>query len=88
MPILLCIFLEEEPGPCPKAALFFRDCSSLVSASPPFPVEQLPFRAWKAMEAETPSLKTRNGGHRKSCVPQALQGPAQFQHEEMQELVT
>ena len=35
--ILLCIFLEEEPGPCRKAALWSFDCSSLVSASPPFP---------------------------------------------------
>ena len=37
----LCVFLEEEPGPCPKAALLFLDCSSLVSASPPFSDEQL-----------------------------------------------
>lgn len=43
--ILSCIFLEKEPGPCPKAALFFCfvfallffDCSSLVSAFSPFP---------------------------------------------------
>ena len=35
--ILLCIFLEGEPGPCPKAALLFLDCSSHVSVSPPFP---------------------------------------------------
>ena len=28
---------QEEPGPCPKAALLSLDCSSLVSASPPFP---------------------------------------------------
>jgi len=34
--ILFCIFLEEEPGPCPKAALLSLDGSSLVSASPPF----------------------------------------------------
>ena len=35
--ILLCVSLEVEPGPCPKAALLFLDCSSLVSESPPFP---------------------------------------------------
>ena len=35
--ILLCIFLEREPGSCPKVALFFLDCSSLVSVSLPFP---------------------------------------------------
>ena len=31
------LFLEEEPGPCPKAALLFLDCFSLVSAFPLFP---------------------------------------------------
>ena len=35
--ILLCISLEEQLGGCPKAALLFLDCSSLVSASPLFP---------------------------------------------------
>ena len=35
--LLLCVSLEGEPGPCPKAALLCLDCSSLVSASPPFP---------------------------------------------------
>ena len=35
--VLLSVFLEEEPGPCPKFALLILDCSSLVSASPPFP---------------------------------------------------
>ena len=39
--MLLCVSLEEEPGLCPKAALLFLDFSSLVSASPPFPDEQL-----------------------------------------------
>ena len=34
--VLMCI-LEGESGPCPKAALLFLDCSSLVSSSPPFP---------------------------------------------------
>ena len=54
--ILLYIFLEDEPGPTPKAALLFLDCSSLVSASPPFPDQQLsePARlnSEKVMEAE------------------------------------
>ena len=35
--ILFCVSLEAESGPCPKAALLFLDCSSLVSTSPPFP---------------------------------------------------
>ena len=34
--IVLCVFLEEERGPRPKAALSSLDGSSLVSASPPF----------------------------------------------------
>ena len=33
--VLLCIFLEEEPGPAPRR--------TIVSASPPFPDEQLHF---------------------------------------------
>ena len=37
----LCISLEAEPGPCSKAILLFLGCSSLVSASPPFPDQQL-----------------------------------------------
>ena len=33
--ILLCIPLEREPGPCPRAAPFFLNCFSLASASTP-----------------------------------------------------
>ena len=28
--VVLCVFLEEEPGPCPKASLLSVDYSSLV----------------------------------------------------------
>ena len=37
--ILLYIFSKEKPGPgpCPKAALWSLDCTSLVPAPPPFP---------------------------------------------------
>ena len=35
--VLLCVSLEGKPGPCPKAAVLFLDCSSLISASLPFP---------------------------------------------------
>ena len=31
--IWICAFLEEEPGPCPMAALLFPDCLSCVSLS-------------------------------------------------------
>ena len=37
---LLCIFLEQEPGPCLEAVPTF-DCFSCVSVSPPFPDQQL-----------------------------------------------
>ena len=33
---LLCVSLELEPGPRPKAALLFLGCPSLVFASLPF----------------------------------------------------
>lgn len=35
--VFLCIFLLEELGLCPMAALLLLDCSSSVSASLPFP---------------------------------------------------
>ena len=38
--ILFCVSLEGGPGPCPKAALLFLACSSLVFASSPFPYHQ------------------------------------------------
>jgi len=48
--MILYIFFEEEPGPCPTAALLSLDCFSLVSASLPFPDEHLPLgtqgRSW------------------------------------------
>ena len=39
--ILLCVSLEVEPGPCPKAALLSLGGFSLFSTSPPFPDQQL-----------------------------------------------
>ena len=76
--MLLCIFLGEKPGHCPKAPLLFLDCSSLVSVSPPFPDEQLfELALWNSgtvMEAEAYSLKARNGGHRKACVSRSPTG--------------
>ena len=40
MPILLCVYLVREAGPCPKAVLLLLDCSSLVFASLSFPDHQ------------------------------------------------
>ena len=39
--ILLCISLEEEPEPCPMAALLFFDCFFFISAFLPFLDKQL-----------------------------------------------
>ena len=68
--ILFLVSLEAEPGLCPKAALLFPGCSSFVSASSPFPDEQLfksPLRnSGKVLEAGVCSLQTRNGGHGKA----------------------
>ena len=73
--ILLCIFLEEEPGPCPKAALLSLDCPSLVSASPPFLDEQLfeptLWNSGKLVKAEVNSLQTRNGEHKGFCAQES-----------------
>ena len=73
--ILLCILLEKELGSSPKTALLSLDYSSLVYASPPFPDQQLfepaLWNSGKVMEAEAYSLKTKSGGHRKSCVPRS-----------------
>ena len=33
---LLCVSLEVEQGPCPKAALLFPGCTSPIPVSPPF----------------------------------------------------
>ena len=56
MPVLLCVFLEREPGSCPKAVLLFLGCSFLVSVSSSFPDQQLsepvPWNSGKVMEAE------------------------------------
>ena len=55
MPILLCVYLVREAGPCPKAVLLLLDCSSLVFASLSFPDQQLceplPRSSRKVMEA-------------------------------------
>ena len=80
--ILLSVVLEGEPGPYPKAALLSLDGSSLVSASPPFPDDQLfgpaLWNSGKVTEADVYSSKIRNGGHRKPCVPRSPEGPAGF----------
>ena len=55
MPMSLCVFLEGEPGSCPKAVLWFLDYSFLCKSSP-FPNQQLPepapWTSWKAVEAD------------------------------------
>ena len=64
------IFLEEEPGHCPKIALLLFD-------SPLWSLQHFPslisnclniWNSGKVKEAKAYSLKTRNGGHRKACA--------------------
>ena len=81
--ILICISLEEDPGPCSKAALLFFDYSSLSLHPLPSSISNclnLPFgtqgRSWRLNEAYF--LQTRNGGHRKGFGPRSPTGPAWF----------
>ena len=79
--MLLCVFLEGEPGPFPKAVLLFLDCSSLSSQHPlPSPTSHclnLPFgtqgRSRRVNEAYF--LKTRDEGHTKAFLPGSPTGP-------------
>ena len=79
--ILFHIFLEPEPGPCPKAALLFLDHSSLVSTSPFFLDQQL-FESilWNSGKVrrlnEVYFQQTRNRRHRKNLYLGAPQVPA------------
>ena len=75
--VMYNIFLEEEPGPCLKAALLFLDCSL---HSPPSLISNyliLPFetqgRSRRLNEAYC--LRIRNREHRKYLYPGAPQGP-------------
>ena len=67
-----------------KAALLFLDCSSLGSAFPPFPDQQLNLPCGTQEKSrrlnEAYFLQTRNGGHRKDLYLGAPQCPARFQH--------
>ena len=74
--ILLRIFLEEGPGPCPKAALLFPNCSSL----PPLPSLISSCLNWslgnsgKVMEAEVYSPKQERGDPERLVCPGAHRG--------------
>ena len=89
--ILFCASLAGEPGPCPEAALMFLGCSSLVSASPLFPDQQLfELALWhsgKVLEAKAYLFPTHRKWpgvgegwwrHRKLQCTGAPQGPAGF----------
>ena len=82
--VLLCIFLEGEPGWCPKAALSLLDPSSFVCIPLLSLISNclnLPFGTLEKSRRLNDAyfLQTRNGGHRKAFVPtRALQGPAWF----------
>ena len=47
------MYILWGPGPCPEAALLFLDCSSFVSAFPPFPDKQLfDFALWNSRKVK------------------------------------
>ena len=74
MPVLLCVSLERELGPCPKAVLLL-DCSSLVFASPSFldqqPSEPAPRKSGKVLEAERgPFPKNKKWGAQRGFCAQ------------------
>ena len=81
--ILFCASLKTEPGPCLRATQLFLGYSSLISASPSFPDEQLfesvLWNSKKVMEAEAYSLQTRNGRHGQASMPRSPTGSCQFQ---------
>lgn len=81
--ILLCIYLEEEPGHSPKTALLFPDCHSLFSVSFPYLISNcfnMPFGTLgrSRRQNETYFLQVRNRGHRKDLHLGALERPAPF----------
>ena len=78
--ILLCVFLEEKPGPHPKAALVFLDCPSRVSASSPFPISNyLNLSFWTQGRSWSLFPKNKKWGTQKSLCTGAPLGPAPFQ---------
>ena len=80
--ILLCLFLEVEPRPCPQGCIVLPQGSSLVSVSSPFSDGQLfesaLWNSGKIREARVFCLHTRNGRPGKARVPRRQQGPAWF----------
>ena len=73
--ILLSTFLEEGPGPCPKAALLFLDCFSLTLHPLPSLITHSLNPPFGTQGRSIYSLKIKNRGHRKACVPRSLTGP-------------
>ena len=74
MLVLLCVFLEREPGSCPKAVVLFLDWSSLVFPPSSFHHQQLsgpvPRNSGNVMVAEWgPFPKNKKWGTQKgSCA--------------------
>ena len=74
--VLLCIFLQEEPGPCHKAALLFlKSLPSLISNhfNLPFGTQGKPKRLKEAY-----FLQTGNGRWTGFVAERTSQSPAQF----------
>ena len=76
MPVLLCVFLEREPGCCPKAILLLLDLFLLFLNSNRLNLSLgTQTRSWWLKEAHF--LRTRKEGHRKSLAPRSPTGPCQ-----------
>ena len=74
-----CVFLEEEPGPCSKAALLFLVCYSLSLHPLPSFISNclnLSFRTQgKLWRLKLIPQTQEKGGHRKASVPRSFTGP-------------
>ena len=80
--ISLGMFLEEEAGLRPKAALLFLDCSSLLFPSLPFPVATIWTHPLELREGDVGWRlfpKNKKWGTQKVLCPRVPQGPAWFQ---------
>ena len=74
--ILLCVYLEVEPGPCPQTALLFLDCLSLVSANCNY--LKLLFGTQEGSWRLKPSLYKCDMGETELLCSGAPQGPVWF----------
>ena len=76
MPVLLCVFLEREPGSCPKAILLFDlDSSFFLSLVSTCLKLSLGMKGKFKVAESGPFAKNKNGGHREALAPRSPIGP-------------